>query len=148
MQVKMKKVHPDARVPTYATDGSACFDLYAVDVPSWSTPVHHGIPVVIRTGLEFEIPAGNVMLLFGRSGHGFTFDTRLGNCVGVIDADYRGEVMVKLTRDNGMTSVLSIKNGDRIAQAMVLPFERATFAMVDELAQTERGQGGFGSTGA
>lgn len=156
MKVKIKKLHQNAIIPTYATDGSACFDLHAIDVGGVSS---HGSAYlrtlgankVFHTGLSFEIPTGFVMLIFSRSGHGFNFDTRLSNCVGVIDSDYRGEVLVKLRRDiwvqDRMLETLVIKNGDRIAQAMIIPIPKIELVESDELTDTSRGNGGFGSTG-
>lgn len=145
MQVKIKKLHPEAIIPTYATPGAACFDLHAL---SLSATYHVGqyAPDVIATGLAFEVPKDHVMLVFSRSGHGFNYNVRLANCVGVIDSDYRGEVKVKLTVDVPDCS-LHIKHGDRIAQAMILPIQQAVFEVVDELSSTERGAGGFGSSG-
>jgi len=144
MLVKVKKLHPGAQVPKYATEGAACFDLHAVDTYP-DTIVSPGTPRVVRTGLSFGVPANHVMLVYSRSGHGFKNNVRLSNCVGVIDADYTGEVMVRLTADTG--GRLEIKEGDRIAQAMVIPVDRVEFEEVSELAETERGVGGFGSTG-
>ncbi len=104
---------------------------------------------VINTGLAFEVPEGYVMMVYSRSGHGFKNGVRLANCVGVIDSDYRGELLVKLTKD--VTSFNSnpfpIKNGDRIAQAMLIPVPQVTFTQVSELSETKRGDGGGGSTG-
>lgn len=140
--MKIKKLNPDAIIPTYATNGSACFDIYSL-----TTGVASGsFPLQCKTGLAFEVPEGFVMLVFSRSGHGFKSDARLSNCVGVIDSDYRGELQVKLAVDND--DGLSVAIGDRIAQALVLPVEQVTFDLVDELSSTERGTGGFGSTGA
>lgn len=87
------------------------------------------------------------MLVFSRSGHGFKNDTRLANCVGVIDSDYRGEVMVRLTCDNMSVNALHVSPGDRIAQAMLLPVAQVEFEEVDDLGATKRGTGGFGSSG-
>ena len=145
MNLKIKKLHPDAIVPQYATESAACFDLHAIN---HEPPIFNSTPLTIRTGLAFEVPEGHVMLIFSRSGHGFKNDTRLANCVGVIDSDYRGEVMVRLSRDLATTEVLYLRKFDRIAQAMVIPYPRVTFEVVDELSDTERGAGGFGSTGA
>lgn len=148
MQLKVKKLHAAAILPKYATDGAACFDLHAVAPDEWA--IYPTVPTTVRTGLSFEIPTGYVMLIFSRSGHGFKHDTRLANCVGVIDSDYRGEVMVKLTRDpNADTPIapLRFRHGDRIAQAMVVPYPRVEFIEADSLTDTERGAGGFGSTG-
>jgi dUTP pyrophosphatase len=136
--IPVKRLHPDAKLPTYGSAGAACFDLSTV----------HGGEVdgskTFRTGLAFEVPADHVMLVFSRSGHGFNHDVRLANCVGVIDSDYRGEVQVRLTADNRPYNVMQ---GDRIAQAMVLPVQQMVFVEVDEMGATERGTGGFGSTG-
>ena len=148
MQLNIKKLHPDAKTPTYATEGSACFDLYAVEVEP-DTRLINGKPQSFRTGLSFEIPAGYVMLVFSRSGHGFNYSTRLSNCVGIIDSDYRGEVMVRLIRDtDSLTSPNFFSTGDRIAQAMLVPVEQVVFFETEELTETERGSEGFGSSGA
>lgn len=153
MKVRVRKLHPAAILPTYATGGSGCFDLYAATHDAGighrdGVRVFPGAPVNFGTGLSFEVPAGHVMLVFSRSGHGFKNDTRLANCAGVIDSDYRGEVAVKLTcDDNEDCNVLSVQQGDRIAQALIIPYPRIEFTEVDELSGTERGAGGFGSTG-
>ena len=152
MNIKIKKLHPKAIVPTYATDGSACFDLYAATVVNASRIgqfLSHGSPVTCGTGLAFEVPEGWAMMVYSRSGHGFKHNTRLANCVGVIDSDYRDEVKVKLTMDAGDLNPeveLWVEQGDRIAQAMLIPIERVSFEIVDELSKTKR-TGGFGSTG-
>ncbi len=91
------------------------------------------------------------MLIFSRSGHGFNHNARLANCVGVIDSDYRGEVLVKLSMDDEFCdpeTELYIRPGDRIAQAMLVQVPRCEFEVVEQLTITERGAGGFGSTGA
>ena len=153
--IKLKQLHENAVVPTYATDGSGCFDLYAAtikDSTKIGTHVECGFPVTCGTGLAFEIPEEHVMLIFSRSGHGFKSDVRLANCTGVIDADYRGEVAVKLTSDdiseNHVNDPLFVKPGDRIAQALVIKAEKVQFLITDELSETARGAGGFGSTGS
>lgn len=147
MQIKIKKLHPDAVIPEYQSAGAACFDLHAIDVSNHS-PIYPGIPRVFRTGLAFEIPPGFAMLVFSRSGHGFKSDVRLSNCVGVIDHDYRGEVRVKLARDDSSSPLSSVMDGDRVAQAMIVERPLVSFVEVDELEGTERGENGFGSTGA
>jgi dUTP pyrophosphatase len=152
MPVKVTRLHPDAKLPTYATDGSGCFDLYAATVAGScqiGSLVYEGHPVECGTGLAFEVPPGHVMLVFSRSGHGFNHAVRLANSVGVIDSDYRGEVKVKLTCDDCQDDEPppKIYPGRRIAQAMVLPILRVEFEEVTELSATARGQGGFGSTG-
>ena len=147
MQINIKQLSPLAKMPTYATDGSGWFDLYSIN--TLPRLVQEGHPVVFDTGLAFEIPPGYGMFILSRSGHGFNFDTRLANCVGCIDSDYRGEIKVKLTcdveRDEGMP--MSVMPGDRIAQACILPIPRVSFEFVDELGETARGKGVFGSTG-
>lgn len=140
MKVKIKKLHPDAVMPQYGSDGAACFDLHCVNSSFVCTQG------VLDTGLAFEIPEGHVMLVFSRSGHAFKNDARLANCVGVIDHDYRGEVKIKMRVDSDL-SCLSIKPGDRIAQAMIVPYPKVEFDWADELSDTDRGTGGFGSTG-
>lgn len=155
MKLKVKKLHPEAIIPKYATDGSACFDLHACfGEPGLSKPIFVTPIAIIKTGLSFEIPLGYVMLVFSRSGHGFKNDVRLANCTGIIDSDYRGELMVKLTHDdthNVFKSIIDdpmkISHGDRIAQAMIIPLEQVQFEEVEKLSDTERGTGGFGSTG-
>lgn len=152
MKIKIQKLHENAVTPTYAHAGDACFDLYAASVGNYSTlglPIYKGAPVVCGTGLAVEVPEGHVMLVFSRSGHGFHHDIRLANCVGVIDAGYAGEVMVKLTCDdeNEDSPPYLVKPGDRIAQAMIIPVESVEFQVVEQLALTERCAGGFGSTG-
>ena len=135
MKVKIKKLHHDAVTPTYATKSAACFDLTATE--------RHGD--VFGTGLAIEVPDGYGLFIFSRSGHGFKDATRLANCVGVIDADYRGEIKIKLTRDDG--GIVGPMIGERIAQGVLLPTPQVEFEEVDELEKTERGMGGFGSTG-
>lgn len=154
IQVKVTRLDPAAKLPVYATDGSGCFDLFAATVDGFSSIgigafVFDDAPLECGTGLAFEIPPGYVMLVYSRSGHGFNHATRLANCVGVIDSDYRGEVKVMLTRDHDQTDkpTLMVSPGDRIAQALVLPIPRVEFEEVTELSATARGQGGFGSTG-
>lgn len=141
MELKYKRLHPDAIAPRYATAGAACFDIAALH-NAHVTPIN---PAIISTGLSFEIPPGHVMLVFSRSGHGFKHGVRLANCVGVIDSDYRGELMVKLTSDDGQ--LMQVFAGDRIAQAMIVPLPSVTLVEADELGKTERGTGGLGSTG-
>lgn len=144
MLIKVKKLVPAAIIPKYATPGAACFDLHSIG----SADVYPDHPRTFQTGLSFEVPEGHVMLIFSRSGHGFKNNVRLSNCTGVIDSDYRGEVQVKLANDDHTGQVLPVSYGDRIAQAMVLPIEQVAFEEVAELGTTERGTGGFGSTGS
>ncbi len=141
VKLNVKRVTDTAKIPTYAHYGDACFDIYSDGLKSisCSTQVH-------ETGLKFEIPKGYAMMIYSRSGMGFKDNTRLANCVGVVDSGYVGEVMVKLTRDDGIHA-LNYKRGDRIAQAMLIPVPVVEFEEVDDVEDTERGDGGFGSSG-
>ena len=151
MKLNVLKIHEDVILPTYATDGSGCFDIYA-DITQreylCDTVVFED-SAVFSTGLKFEIPEGYVMLVFSRSGHGFKNNVRLANCVGVIDSDYRGELKVKLTKDSvygDESRIHLVEKGSRIAQAMIIPIPKVEFVEVLELNDTARGEGGFGST--
>lgn len=143
INMKIKLNHPQAKVPTYATDGSACFDLYCSEVVEIL-----GDTITINTGIIAEIPDGYAMMVYSRSGHGFKSDTRLCNSVGVIDSDYRGDVMVKLRKDSLKSSQPDLRIGARIAQAMLIPVTQVRFEVSDEVLESERGTGGFGSSGA
>lgn len=144
MEIKFKKLHPEAKMPTYGTEGAAGFDFYSTNTGG----VFPSVPVIFGTGVAIEVPPGHVLLMFSRSGHGFTDNVRLANCVGVIDSDYRGEIKIKLSRDpNGCSNPLLVKAGDRIAQGIILPVPKITFSLVEELEATARGQNGYGSTG-
>lgn len=150
MNVKIKKIHRDAVVPTYGTSGAACFDLYAIadgmlPIDDCGLPVEFFGAATFRTGLAFEVPEGHVLQVYSRSGHGFKHGVRLSNCTGIIDSDYRGELMVKLHNDGDDPFI--VKKGDRIAQAIIVPVDRVSFDVVDDLSGTDRGAGGFGSTG-
>lgn len=145
MKVKVKKLVEDAVLPTYATEGSGCFDIYSLV----DTYVSKGDPQIISTGLSFEIPENHVMLIFSRSGDGFKRDIRLSNCVGVIDSDYRGELLIKMTRDENLHGDHEgkVKYLDRVAQGLIIPIPKVEFEEAEELSDTERGHNGFGSTG-
>ena len=143
MEVMFKKLHEDAKMPEYATEGAAAFDLFACGESVQFAK--RGESMVFSTGIACAVPAGFVMLVFSRSGHGFKHGVRLANCVGVIDSDYRGEIKVKLTCDGD--KAVTFKPGDRVAQAMIVPCPKVTLLEVEELDETERGEGGFGSTG-
>lgn len=142
LQVKVKRLHPNATLPRYATPGAACFDLHSLN----GGAIQPGAALVVSTGLAFELPAGHVMLVYSRSGHGYKKGVRLVNSVGVIDSDYRGEVFAGL-RNEG-SELFIYRAGDRIAQAMILPLPAVELAEADDLSETERGDGGLGSTGA
>ena len=139
MEVRVKKLHKDAVIPSYAKDGDAGLDLTAVShrVDSYDNDV-------FGTGLAIEIPKGYVGLLFPRSSNSKT-NLRLTNSVGVIDSGYRGEIMMKYREEGGMNKDYEI--GDRIGQLIILPYPRITFVEADELSDSERGNGGYGSSG-
>lgn len=142
VQLKVKRLTDTAKIPTYAHDGDACFDIYSDGLKEVG-----GVTAVHSTGLKFEIPKGYAMMIYSRSGMAFKSDTRLANCVGVIDSGYVGEVMVKLTSDSRCLGALAYSKGDRIAQAMLIPVPVVYFEEVDGVEDTERGNGGFGSSG-
>jgi dUTP pyrophosphatase len=150
MNIKIQKLHPDAIVPSYATPGAACFDLHAATVNGnahLGDVVYPGHPLHCDTGLAFEIPAGHVMLIRSRSGLAFRAGVRAFH--GTIDSDYRGSVVVMLTCNHldDDAPPVRINPGDRIAQAMVIACPTVCFELVEALDATERGDGGFGSTG-
>ena len=139
MKVKIKKLHQDAVIPSYAKHGDAGVDLYSIrmDKDKNRNDVHY-------TGLAIEIPEGYVGLLFPRSSISKT-SCCLRNSVGVIDSGYRGEIMLKF----GFSSNLGCyKVGDRVGQLIIMPYPQVQFEEVEELSDTDRGSGGFGSTGA
>ncbi len=144
MKVKIKKISALAKTPKYQSAGAGCFDIFATKI----TFDHHG-NAIINTGLAFEIPKGKAMVIYSRSGQGFNHDTRLANCVGVIDSDYRGEVLVKLTADSvvGQEYLDKVKQYQSVAQAMIVDAQQVDFVECDNLSDTDRGAGGFGSTG-
>ncbi len=143
MKLKIKKLDERAILPSYATEYSAGADLYAlldekIDIKSGQT-------VLLHTGISVEIPEGYCGLVFARSGLASKRGLAPANKVGVIDADYRGEVMVAL--HNHSDNDQAVECGERIAQLAIVPFLKAEFEPSDELSDTVRGVGGFGSTG-
>lgn len=141
--VKLKKLQPDAITPTYGTEFSAGADLYAA-VESDVT-IMPGATQFIHTGIALEIPSGLVGLVYARSGMACKKGLAPANKVGVIDSDYRGEIMVAL--HNHSSESVTISHGDRIAQIVFTPYIAATFEETDTLNDSVRGEGGFGSTG-
>lgn len=137
MKVNIKKLHPDAVIPKYAKPGDAGMDLTAIDV------VADGSTLTYKTGLAIEIPFWHVGLLFPRSSVYKTGQT-LTNCVGVIDSGYRGEIMLKYTLS---PYAKEYEIGDRVGQLVIMPYPKIDFIEVDELIPSDRGQGGYGSTG-
>ncbi len=144
MELKIKKLHPAAILPTYGSAGAAGADLYALPEGDPIT-INPGETVFIHTGLSMAIPEGYVGLNFARSGLASKRGLAPANKVGVIDSDYRGELMVAL-HNHGDTPQ-TVEPGDRVAQFLIMPVIQADFCEVDELNETDRGAGGFGSTG-
>lgn len=144
MDLKIKLLSPDVPVPQYATAGAAAMDLTAhIDEPITIQPRQL---VSIPTGIAIALPSAEyVALVFARSGLGVKHGISLSNGVGVIDSDYRGEIRVGLT--NLSDSPYTIRPGDRVAQLAIMPVVQANVVPVTELDETDRGSGGFGSTG-
>ena len=141
--IKVKKLRPGAQLPTYGTAFSAGADLYAcLEEPVTIAP---GETKKIPTGLAMEIPIGCAGLIYARSGLGTRQGLAPANKVGVVDSDYRGEFMVFL--HNHSAEKRTVSHGDRVAQLLVTPVFTPGFEETDELTDTVRGAGGFGSTG-
>jgi dUTP pyrophosphatase len=168
MNIKVKKLHPDAVIPQYMTPGAAGFDLHAVE----DCIIAPGESAKLPLGLSFEVPEGYVLYICMRSGIALKTPLRQSNGIGVIDSDYRGEVSMMfdntlreyeddveeynpLMIDNypytGLSDVAYgtyiIKKGDRICQGIIAPVIQANFIQSTELTETKRGSGGFGHTG-
>lgn len=140
LEVKCKRLVENAIIPSYAKDGDAGLDLTVTSISSNTT-----FDVTYKFGISVEIPKGYVGLLFPRSSIR-KFDLILSNCVGVIDSGYRGEIEATFKKTNGLDS-LSYKVGERAAQLIILPYPQVKMVESDELSTTERGNGGYGSTG-
>ncbi len=143
MEMKIKKLTDTAKVPERGSDYAAGYDLFAdLDAPVTIEP---GETKMIGTGIAMAVPAGYFGGIFARSGLSSKEGLRPANCVGVVDADYRGEVKVALHNDSNV--VRTVEPSQKVAQLVVVPFLAVEFDTVDELDDTERGAGGFGSTG-
>lgn len=141
MEVKIKKLREEAIVPTYGSSLAAGADLYScVDMV-----INPGETKLVPTGIAFAIPEGYGMFIYARSSLATKEGLAPANKVGVVDADYRGEVFVSLYNHSSL--VRNIEKGQRIAQMVVAPFIKAEFICCDELDETDRGAGAFGSTG-
>ena len=143
MEVRIKKLDERAIVPTYGTEYSAGADLYNLSGEDIIIAPHS--TTLIHTGIALEIPEGYCGLIFARSGLATKRSLAPANKVGVIDADYRGECMVALHNHSDLEQ--TVGGGERVAQLAIVPFLKAEFTEVDELSDTVRGVGGFGSTG-
>ena len=141
--VRIKKLHPNAVIPSYSKEGDAGMDLTITTIISETT-----IDITYGFGLAMEIPKGFVGLVFPRSSVR-KYDLSLTNCVGVIDSGYRGEIQATFKKTNWLKGTNSerYRVGDRGAQIIILPYPKINFIVSEELSDTERGEGGFGSTG-
>jgi dUTP pyrophosphatase len=152
MKIKIKKLHPDAVIPTYAKQGDAGMDLTSVSVSTKYNKDEEGFStksekyIEYDTGLSMEIPEGFVGYLFPRSSVSKT-DLLLANSVGVVDSGYRGPIKLRF-RKSVCTAYPGIySRGERVGQIIIMPVPSFEFEEVDELSDTDRGDGGFGSTG-
>ena len=142
--INVKKLNEKAVLPTYGSQYAAGADLYAC--LESDVTIAPGETVMIHTGLAMEIPEGYAGLIYARSGLASKKGLAPANKVGVVDSDYRGEFMVALHNHSKVPATVS--NGERIAQMVITPVLTANFVTVDELSDTVRGAGGFGSTGS
>lgn len=137
--LKIKPLHPDFKMPIYATAGAAGFDLHAMSGGMCTVGCIAKIPL----GFAVAVPEGHAMLITARSGHGVKYGAGVPHGYDLIDSDYRGELFMVLTTEQPF----AWEKGERIGQAMIVPYVRVPMALVEELDETERGTGGFGSTG-
>ena len=144
MKVNIKKLHEDSIIPTRGSVDSAGHDLYAY-LEEEKLEINPGETKLIGTGISVEVPKGYFAGLFARSGIATKRGLRPANCVGVVDSDYRGEVKVPLYNDS--KEVQFIEKNERIAQIVILPYLDVDFNETDNLSESDRDQGGFGSTG-
>ncbi len=142
--VKFIKLQPEAIVPTYGTEYSAGADIYALPCEN-PISIKPNETILIHTGIAMQIPEGFAGMIFARSGIATKRGLAPANKVGVIDSDYRGEIMVSI--HNHSENVQEIASGERIAQLVIMPYLKAEFVESDALEETERASGGFGSTG-
>ena len=150
LKINIKKLNDNAIIPTHGSEYAAGYDLYAGcadnDALMETNVIKPQGTMKIHTGLAMEIPKGYFGAIFARSGMATKQGLRPANCVGVIDSDYRGEIIVALRNDSDSEQV--INSGERIAQIVIMPYLPIEFKEVNSLEDTERGDGGFGSTGS
>lgn len=142
--VRIKKLRPDAQLPTYGSQDAAGADLCALTEEA-GLSIAPGETAMVHTGLSIELPQGYAGLVYARSGLAAKRGLAPANKVGVIDPDYRGEIMIALHNHGGAPAV--VQNGERVAQLVITPYLTAEFTEADALSDTARGEGGFGSTG-
>lgn len=146
MKVHIKLLDDTAIVPTLGSADAAGCDLYANLAPEGgSVTIAPGTTYLIKTGIAMEIPTQCAGFIYARSGLASKRGLRPANCVGVVDSDYRGEIMVALYNDSQVEQV--VNHGERVAQMVIAPYLRPEFVTVSELCDTDRGAGGFGHTG-
>ena len=146
MEITVKKLNEKAILPTRGSEYAAGYDLYACITETDNIIIPPHSTAKISTELSFELPNETFAAIFARSGLATKQGLRPANCVGVCDSDYRGPYIVALHNDSDEPRV--IENGERIAQMILMPYIPMTFREVDELSESARGDGGFGSTGA
>jgi dUTP pyrophosphatase len=142
-KVKIKKLTPTAKIPTQETDGAVCYDMYADKI---SIDKRKKL-IVIKTGIAMEIPKGYHIKLYARSSTFFKYGMLLGNSVGIIDSDYRGEIIAMFTYTNELELWSTLSAQQRLFQIQLRKNIKMEFDIVEELGYTERNDGGFGSTG-
>lgn len=146
MQVNIKLLNDTATVPTFGSVDAAGCDLYAnLAAEGGSVTIAPGTTYLVKTGIAMAIPKNYAGFIYARSGLASKRGLRPANCVGVVDSDYRGEIMVALYNDSQVEQV--VNHGERVAQMVIAPYLRPEFVVMNELEDTERGAGGFGHTG-
>jgi len=138
LEIKIKKLNSDAKIPTYGTEHAAGFDIYSIE----EYTLKPGETYAVKTGIAMEVPHGKCLLIWDRSGMGFKGIHRFA---GLIDSDYRGEI--KIVLHNSKKEDYKIEKGDRIAQGIIQDYYKIKFIEVDELSDTKRGEGWNNSTG-
>ncbi len=144
LKIRIKKLHEKAQLPTYGTAAAAGADLYAL-LGGAEEVILPGETKMVHTGIALELPTGLAGFVYARSGLSAGRGLAPANKVGVIDPDYRGEVLVALHNHSNVAQ--TIANGERVAQLLIAPYVTAAFETADSLSDTERGEGGYGSTG-
>ena len=141
MKIEIKKLNPKAHIPAYQTEEAAGFDLHAIE----ALTLNAGERALVKTGLSMALPFGYELQIRPRSGLAFKHGITVLNSPGTVDSDYRGEIMVLLI--NHSNEAFKIEIDERIAQGVVQEVHQASFEIVENLSETSRGSGGFGSTG-
>lgn len=141
MKVKIKRVHPDAKIPEYKTSGAAGCDIYTIE----KVNIKPGESLMLRTGLAFEFPKNYFLMIAPRSSFALKNNLDIPNSIAIGDADYRGEYLLAVRNLGGKE--ITIEKHERIGQVLFIPIEHAEFLEVEELTESKRGSGSFGSTG-